>query len=60
MRCFMSPAPYDLGRCTSCIEREGGIAPCTKIRIGKALRIGAAYEVKKLADEANGRVALFL
>lgn len=60
MRCFMSPVPYDLAHCATCIEREGGEAPCAKICIGKALHIGAAEGVKELADNASGRVALFL
>lgn len=60
MHCFMSPAPYDLAHCAICIEREGGSAPCSKICIGKALHIGAAQNIKELADNASGRIALFL
>ena len=60
MHCFMAPVPYDLERCASCMESEGGEAPCSKICIGKALHFGTHEEIASIAADASGRVATFL
>lgn len=58
MQCYMSPIPYDLGKCGTCIEREGE-APCSKICIGKALHFGTPEEIHTIAEESPSRISVF-
>lgn len=58
MHCFMCPIPYELDKCSECIDREGE-SPCSKICIGKALHFGTEEEIAQAKKEASGRTVVF-
>ncbi len=58
LKMFMSPIPYNLDKCAECVTKEG-VAPCTKICIGRCLHVDKVETLNKIAESATHRTLLF-
>ena len=55
---FMSPVPYKTSKCAECLDKEG-VAPCSKICIGRCLHIDAVDKLLAMAGDLGSGFALY-